>query len=85
VGVLLRRWTKRIGDRLQHAGAVPKNVVVPEAKDAPPLRAQPCIAKLVIARGGMLPAIGFNDHARFNAREIEHIRWNRELSPKAPT
>ena len=54
-------FTQRIGNFLQHARWVAENLIVPEAKDAPPLRAQPRIAPLMIAEAGMLATINLDN------------------------
>src|SRR5437879_4829584 len=38
----------------------------------------------MLAWAGMLAAIDFDDQPRFDADEIDHIGWNRELAPEAP-
>jgi hypothetical protein len=78
------RWpiSERIGDCLQHAGAIFENIIVPEAEDPPALRPQSRVSPVVITGLSVLAAIRFNDQARSEAREIDDV-W-RKLAAKAP-
>jgi hypothetical protein len=80
------RWpgSERFDDRLQYAGAVGENLVVPEAENAPALRSQRGVSAVVVAGAGMLAAIGFDDQASFKADEIDNIRGDRKLASEAP-
>jgi hypothetical protein len=75
---------QRLRDAVKDAVPVLQNLVVPEPQDAPASLTQQCIAPIVIARFGMLPAIGFDDQPGLRAREIDDIWRDRELPPKPP-
>jgi hypothetical protein len=80
------RWpiSERIGDCLQHAGAIFENIVVPEAEDPPAFRPQSRVSPVMVTRLSVLAAIGFNDEARFETRKIDNVRRYRKLTAKAP-
>jgi len=84
VGAPLPWRSERLGNRLQHAGSVSKNVVVPKAEDVPALAPQPLVAVVMVARTRVLAAIDFDDQSGFDAGKIGNVGWNRELTPKAP-
>jgi hypothetical protein len=61
VGAALRWRSERLGNRLQHAGSVPENVVVPEAQNAATLPSQPRIATLMVSRQRVLTTVRLNN------------------------
>lgn len=74
-----------LGDGSQHSLTVRKNLIVPEAEDAPSLPLQLAVAQLMVAGAPVLATIGFDDQAPFNASEIDDVGRNRELASKSPT
>jgi hypothetical protein len=70
-------------DRLQNAGAVLDNIVVPKAKYPPPIQAQYLVPYL-IAGGPVLSAIGFDDKTRLYAGKVDNIGRYRVLPSEPP-
>ena len=69
--------------RLQNAGPVLHNVVVPKANDPPPILAQGLVPHIV-ADEPVLSAIGFDDKARLYAGKVDDIGRYWMLPSKAP-
>src|SRR3984893_17575292 len=68
-----RRRSQRFCDHLQNPGAILQNVILPEPQHPPPRLRQFSIADDIGTRQTMLAAIRFDDQARLDAGEIDHI------------
>ena len=82
MGVLPGCRGQRLDDGLQHSRGVRKDLVVPEAQNAPALPLQLAVAQVMIGGAGMLAAIGLDDQPRFNADEIDDVGWDGEVAAK---
>jgi hypothetical protein len=60
------------------------DIVIPEPQHPPALARQSCVAPIVLTGNGVLSTIGFDDQSRFDASEINNVRWDRELSAETP-
>jgi hypothetical protein len=84
VGALLAWRPQRLGDGSHHSLRVGKDLVVPEAENAPALPPQLAIAQVMVLWTRMLAAIGLDDQTRFNASEICDVGRDRQLASKSP-
>jgi hypothetical protein len=75
--------SQRVRNRLKHAGAIPQNVVVPKAKNAPALAYQHGVPPPILGGDSMLAAIGFYNQANLNTGKIDDIGWDRKLTSEA--
>ena len=67
-------------DARQHALFIVENVVVPESKDAEPLRAQISITASVAGTFGMMTPVSFDDEPVLQAHKIDNVMVDRQLS-----
>jgi hypothetical protein len=70
-------------DRIHDSFGVGHHIIVPEPYHAVAFRIQPARSSFVAATVifvSMLRTIDLNDEARFQAREVRHIRSDRDLS-----
>jgi hypothetical protein len=77
-------WPQCFGYPLKHSFEVLQDVVVPKSQYPPTFARQERVAPVVIARQGVLSAIGFDNQTRFKTDKIDDIRRYRKLSPKPP-
>jgi hypothetical protein len=73
------------GDHLQHTDAVRQNIVVPEAKDPPPLSTQRLVSESVITHPAVLPTVRLNDEAGLDTRKIDYVGRDRMLPSEPPS
>jgi len=65
-----------------HAGAVPKDIVVPEPKHLPPTLFQPRGSLLVGLRAFVLAAVGLNDQAALDTGKVDDKGTKGPLPPE---
>jgi hypothetical protein len=71
-------------DPLQDAFAVRQDFVVPKAENTPATPRKEGIPSIMIAWGGVLATICFDDKPCFGTGKIRDVWANHELSSKAP-
>jgi hypothetical protein len=69
-------------NRLQDTFAILDNLIIPEAKDFPTLALEIGVSGLVARAFGVLEAVGFDDQLGANAKKVDNIRSDRNLSAK---
>ena len=74
------RGLQGIQDARQHALFIVENVVVPESKDAEPLRAQISITASVAGTFGMMTPVSFDDEPVLQAHKIDNVMVDRHLA-----
>ena len=69
-------------NRLQNAFAILQHLVVPEAKHVPPLVRQISVTDIVAKAFGVLRTVGFDDQLSANAKKVDNVGADRNLSAK---
>src|SRR5580704_3484578 len=69
-------------NRLQNPFAILDHLVVPEAKHLPPLARQISVTDIVTKAFCVLRAVGLDDQLSANAKKVDNVGANRNLSAK---
>jgi hypothetical protein len=70
---------------LQDTLAIQDDLVVPETKHLPPLARQISVTNIVARAFRVLRSVGFDDQLSANAKKVDNVRADRDLSAKLET